>query len=58
MGGHPGVIGVRTAPPAPAGVGPRELRPGLEGAGWRTGDPSPAASGASQGSRCGVARCQ
>jgi len=58
MSGHPGVIGVRTAPPVSAGVGPRELRPGLEGAARRTGGPSPAASGASQGSHCGVARCQ
>jgi len=58
MSGHPGVIGVRTAPPVSAGVGPRELRPGLEGAAWRTGDPSPAGSGGSRGSYCGVARCQ
>jgi hypothetical protein len=58
MSGHPGVTGVTTGPPAPAGVGPRELGPGLEGATWGTGDPSPAAGGASPGSHCGVARCQ
>jgi hypothetical protein len=56
MSGHPSVIGV-TGPPAPAGLGPRELSPGLEGAARGTGDASPAAGG-SQGSHCGVARCQ
>ena len=58
MSGHPGVMGVTTDPPVPAGVGPRELIPGLEGAAWRTGDPSLAGRGGSQESYCGVARCQ
>jgi hypothetical protein len=57
MSGHPSVIGVTTGPPAPAGLGPRELSPGLEGAARGTGDPSPAVGG-SPGSHCGVARCQ
>jgi hypothetical protein len=57
MSGHPGVIGVTTGPPASAGVGPRELGPGLGGAAWGTGDPSPAGDRA-QGSHSGVARCQ
>ena len=57
MSDHSGVTGVTTGPPAPAGLGPRELSPGLDAA-WGTGDPWPAAGGASQGSHCGVAGCQ
>lgn len=57
MSGHPGVMGVTADPPVPAGAGPRELSPGLEGAAWGTGDP-PLAGGGSHESYCGVARCQ
>jgi hypothetical protein len=58
MSGHPGVMGVTADPPVPAGAGPRELGPGLEGAAWRAGDPPLAGRGASQESYYGVARCQ
>jgi hypothetical protein len=58
MSGHPGVMGVTADPPVPAGAGPRELGPGLEGAAWGTGDPPPAGRGGSHESYCGVARCQ
>jgi hypothetical protein len=57
MSGHPGVIGVTTGPPAPAGLGPRELSPAHEDAARGTGDRPPAAAG-SHGSHRGVARCQ
>jgi hypothetical protein len=57
MSGHPGVMGVTADPPVPAGAGPRQLGPGLEGAARGAGNPRPAGGG-SQESYCGVARCQ
>jgi hypothetical protein len=55
MNGHPDAMGLTTDPTAGAGAGSRVLSPGLDGAARGTDDPR---SGGSQGSYCGVSRCQ
>ena len=55
MSGHPGAMGVAMDPPAGAGGGSRELRPGLDGVARGIDDPR---GDGSQGSNCGVSRYQ